>query len=57
MARDQIAWMKQAALECREAEHVSKVCTPAQMSIIGAFAGKTAIARTQTNARHDGLPG
>ena len=33
IARDQIARTKQAALECREAEHVSKLGIRIQMSI------------------------
>ena len=38
IARDQIARVKQAALEFREAEHLTKVGAPMQKSISGAFA-------------------
>ena len=37
IARDQIARVKQAALECREVEHQLKVGAPMQKSISGVF--------------------
>jgi hypothetical protein len=51
IARDQIARMQQAALECREAEHASYVCTATRMSIISSSAtGSLRLRRTLAHA-------
>ena len=47
IARDQIARVKQAALEFRKAEHLTKVGAPMQKSISGAFAALRALSSNE----------